>query len=336
MDLLTLDMAKFHGTKSEQREFSNQFLQGLTDAGFVKLVNHGLTEEDMTMLFKQSASMFTLPKEEKEKFANVKGPKPQRGWSHPGAESTATLNLPGTREINDTTISMDMVDNVGRTDLKEHFDMGPVGDPEFPNVYPSNSAAPGFQSWMEKYFEKGQQLSLDLMRALEVAMELPKDALVDRCEGHASEIRMIHYPETPLSKLADGKLMPIWPHTDFGILTLLAQGTSGGLEIEDKNVPGGYLPVPLVDKTELLINVGDTLERWTNGRVQAGLHQVTVPSDVKGEVFPERYSVAFFLKANRATSAGPIPLFVPEGTTSKYKEMTALQYHAHRTAIMYY
>ena len=213
--------------------------------------------------------------------------------------------------------------------------MGPVGDPEFPNVYPQDSVAPGFQSFINQYFEKSQQLALQLMQALEVAMDLPNDALVDRCEGHASEIRMIHYPETRLDQLQDGKTKRIWPHTDFGILTLLAQGSTGGLQIEDKTQVESFVGVPLVDKTELLINVGDTLDRWTNARIPAGLHQVGIPDDVKDNTLPERYSVAFFLKANRRTSAGPIPIFVPEGTTSKYEEMTALEYHRRRTAIMY-
>jgi isopenicillin N synthase-like dioxygenase len=117
--------------------------------------------------------------------------------------------------------------------------MGPVDDPEFPNVYPSESKVPGFKAWMEQYFKRSQQLSLQLMEALEIALNLPKNALVDRCEGHASEIRMIYYPETNMKELEDGKSKRIWPHTDFGILTLLAQGSTGGLQIEDKNTPGG-------------------------------------------------------------------------------------------------
>lgn len=212
--------------------------------------------------------------------------------------------------------------------------MGRIGDPEYPNNYPSESVAPGFKSWMEQYFVKGQQLALELMRALEISMDLPKDALIDRCEGHGSELRMIYYPEVHRDELKDGKSMRIWPHTDFGILTLLAQGSTGGLQIEDPPHSGKFVGVPLVEKTELLINVGDTLERWTNGRVPAGVHQVTA-SDEKEEILPARYAVAFFLKANRKTSAGPIPIFVPGGTKSKYEEMTALEYHQRRTALMF-
>ncbi|EUC34386.1 hypothetical protein COCVIDRAFT_40399 [Bipolaris victoriae FI3] len=326
MNLRTLDFTKFTGTDQERKEFCQAFLDGITEVGFVKLMNHGLDDKTNSELFQQSRNLFTLPREGKEEFANVIGPKPQRGWSCIGAETTATLNTPG-------VINMVRVNN--EASLQEHFDMGPVDDPEFPNVYPSEEKAPGFKNWMEQYFIKSQHLSLQLMEALEIALDLPKSALVDRCEGHASEIRMIYYPETNVKELADGKSKRIWPHTDFGILTLLAQGSTGGLQIEDKNNPGGYVSVPLVEKTELLINVGDTLERWSNGRIPAGLHQVAASGETEDGTLPERYSVAFFLKANRKTSAGPIPIFVPKGTTSKYEEMTALEYHRRRTAIMY-
>ena len=214
--------------------------------------------------------------------------------------------------------------------------MGPVDDDEFPNIWPHENAIPGFQSWMEHYFAKTQQLSMELMRALEVAMDLPPDSLTGRCEGHASELRLNHYPSTSVAKLSDGKAKRIWPHTDFGIITLLAQDSEGGLEIEQKGQPGGFVPVPLVDKTELVVNVGDTLERWSNGRLKAGLHQVSLPRGVKDDdILPTRYSVAFFLKANRRASVGPIGLLVPEGCAAEYEDMTALEYQQRRTAIVY-
>lgn len=188
---------------------------------------------------------------------------------------------------------------------------------------------------MEHYFERSQQLTLQLMRALEIAMNLPAGSLTDRCQGHASELRLNHYPPMHVNRVKEGKASRIWPHTDFGIITLLAQDSVGGLEIEQKDQPNHFVPVPLVNKTELVLNIGDTLERWTNGRLKAGLHRVTTPRGVKGDMLPERYSVAFFLKAKRTASVGPISAFVPEGSMPKYEEMTALEYHQTRVNIVY-
>jgi isopenicillin N synthase-like dioxygenase len=107
--------------------------------------------------------------------------------------------------------------------------MGRVDDPDYPNKYPAEDKAPGFKEWMDGFFSRAQGLSLDLMRSLEIAMELPQNALVDRCQGNASELRMLYYPQVHRDDLKDGKSMRIWPHTDFGILTLLVQGSTSGL-----------------------------------------------------------------------------------------------------------
>jgi isopenicillin N synthase-like dioxygenase len=213
--------------------------------------------------------------------------------------------------------------------------MGPVSDIEFPNIWPQEIAIPGFKSWIEYYFGKTQQLAMQLMRILEVAMDLPAGALTARCEDDASELRLNHYPSTPVSKLRDGNSKRIWPHTDFGIITLLAQDSEGGLEIEHRGQPGGFVPVPLIKKTELVVNVGDTLERWTNGILKAGLHQVSLPCGVQDGILPTRYSAAFFLKANRMASVGPIGLLVPYGCEPEYEDMTAIEYQKRRTAVVY-
>ena len=176
---------------------------------------------------------------------------------------------------------------------------------------------------------------MQLICALEVAMKLPAGALTDRCEGYASEFRLNHYPSTPVAKLRDGKAKRIWPHTDFGIITSLAQDSEGSLEIEHKGQPGGFVPVPLVEKTELVVNVGDTLEQWTNGRLKAGLHQASFLRGIQDGILPTRYSVAFFLKANWGASVGPISLLVSDGCATEYEDMKALEYQQRRTAIMY-
>lgn len=188
---------------------------------------------------------------------------------------------------------------------------------------------------MEKHFDTCQQLTLQLMEALEVATDLPAGELTDRCAGHASELRLNHYPATPVDKMREGKASRIWPHTDFGVITLLTQDRVGGLEIEQKDRPNTFMPVPLEEETELVVNIGDCLERWTNGLLKAGLHRVTVPRDAEAETLPERFSIAFFLKAARHVSVGPIRAFVPEDRRPAYEDMTALEYHQTRVNIVY-
>ena len=197
---------------------------------------------------------------------------------------------------------------------------------------------PGFRAWLEAYFNESQQITLELMEALEIAMDLPKGTFVQRCQGHASELRLNHYPSISVKKLEEGKTKRIWPHTDFGIITLLAQDDKGGLEIQDKDHPSTFLPVKMEESSELVVNIGDTLERWTNGILRAGLHQVTTPRHMQNrsdDVLPPRRSVAFFLKAHRQMSVGPLSKFVTDDIPSKYEDMTALAYQQTRTGIVY-
>ncbi|KAI5921648.1 putative gibberellin 20-oxidase [Camillea tinctor] len=332
MQVPTLDFSHLHGSDEERLAFSRALLQGFSEIGFVKIINHGFSEEDISQLFSWNHKFFYLPDDQKLEVANVVSPNPQRGWSGVGVEKTGTLNATG--EIN-----LVRVQHGNTTDVKEHFDIGAAGDVEFPNKWPRDSVIPGFRPWLEEYFNRGQQVSLELMNALEVAMNIPSGTFAARCRRHASELRLNHYPAVPIQKLSDGTAKRIWPHTDFGIITLLAQDGHGGLEIQDKNRPGTFVPVPLKQKNELVVNIGDTLERWTNGVLKAGLHQVNLPDELKNDrsihTLPARSSVAFFLKASRDTSVGAIDNFVPIGDTSKYEEMTALEYHQCRVGIVY-
>ncbi|KAB8218714.1 putative gibberellin 20-oxidase [Aspergillus novoparasiticus] len=323
MSIRTLDFAKFvGGTERERHEFATSLLDGFVKEGFVKVVNHGFSKADLDQLLAWNKDFFDLPPQQKQETANLPGPHPQRGWSSLGVEKTGTLNKPGKTNL-----------------LREHFDIGPADDAEFPNKWPDETVLPGFRPWLEEYFNKSQSISLRLMEALEIATEVPPKEFINRCHGYASELRLNHYPAISVKKLQEGNTNRIWPHTDFGIITLLVQDSQGGLEIQDKNNLGTFVPVQRQEQAELIVNIGDTLERWTNGVLKAGLHQVTIPSHLKkgapGNILPSRYSVAFFLKASRETSVGPLDYFVLEDRPAMYDYITALAYQERRTGIVY-
>ncbi|EUC26695.1 hypothetical protein COCCADRAFT_10506 [Bipolaris zeicola 26-R-13] len=328
--LKTLDLNTFcNGSIMERQQFAQSLKEGLREHGFVKLVNHGFSDDDINQLFNWNKRFFALGKEQKEKIMNFPNDNPQRGWSGVGIEKTSTLNPAG--KTNLTRCS-----HKNLHDAKEHFDIGPSCDTQFPNQWPSEVDIPGFETWVTAYFDKSYQIALDLLGALEFAFDMPQGSFVKKCAGHASELRLNHYPAISTDTLEIGTTRRIWPHTDFGLITLLAQDDNGGLEIQDPNQPGEFLPVMRNHPSELVVNAGDCLERWTNGIIKAGLHQVTTPSHVKqkkGEMLPARHSVAFFLKAARGASVGPFEKFV-DGVPL-YEDMTALAYHKQRQGIVY-
>lgn len=299
----------------------------------------------------QAVDFFALPAQAKLNIANVVGPHPQRGFSYVGAEQTSKLrpdNLQGQTswdELRDARVSiLPHVENTGPGQLtisQEHFDAGPPGDEGYPNKWPTEEELPGFQSLMESCFLQFQEVCLELMRAMEVGLEIPEGSFVDRCIPASSELRLNHYPTTDLAKLAEGKVKRTWPHTDFGIITLLFQDQVGGLELEDRRAPGTFAPVLPSDPngpTEMVVNISDTFTRWTNGVIKAGVHQVTVPPTMKGKTegfCPDRYSGIFFFKAHRDKSAGPVPDFVTKENPAKFDEITALEYQNRMTKHLY-
>ncbi|KAG8527824.1 uncharacterized protein KY384_007978 [Bacidia gigantensis] len=212
-------------------------------------------------------------------------------------------------------------------DEREHFDCGPVDDNQFPNRWPDQRDLPGFRDFMERYYHQAQMVSLQIMRACEIGLELPEGLLVNKCIPAASELRLNRYPAVSIEKLQSRVKKRTWPHTDLGVVTLLFQDAVGGLELEDRR-NGGFSPVIRDHPFEMVVNISDTLQRWTNDELRAGLHHVTTPVPMKQQeagMLPERFSCIFFLKADRETSAGSLPTFVRSGKAAKYEDITAIE-----------
>lgn len=190
---------------------------------------------------------------------------------------------------------------------------------------------------MERLYEKCQQVSLQIMEACEVGLHLPPGTLVQKCMPAASEIRLNYYPPVSLQKLREGRTKRGWPHTDFGIITLLFQDAIGGLEFEDRSRPDTLIPLIRESPSEMAVNISDTFQRWTNEVIRAGMHQVTVPISMKSQVdgsLPERHSAVFFFKAHRDVSVGPLAQFVGPDQPAKYDDISALEFHRRMTDVL--
>ncbi|CAO2650496.1 Nn.00g017880.m01.CDS01 [Neocucurbitaria sp. VM-36] len=333
MALQTLDFGQFlRGNSDEQLNIAKTLVGSFKDHGFVKLVNHGIPDAVVKEYMHKTEKFFALPRDVKSKIANESGPKPQRGWSVLGSEQTSRLK----RENWEGQSDPDAL-----RDAREHFDAGPPGDDQWPNQWPDEADLPGFREVMEKFHDVFNETCRRIMLALEMGMELPPNTLLDRCRLPSSEIRLNHYPHISLKVLSEGKWKRTWPHTDFGIITLLFQDGVGGLEMEDRRKPGTFIPVLPSEPnapSEMVVNVSDTLERWTNGFLKAGLHQVSVPSSLEsGEAdsCPDRISSVFFFKAHREASVGPLPQFITEKRPAAFDECTAIEFQRRMTQVLY-
>ncbi|CAO2656556.1 Nn.00g053590.m01.CDS01 [Neocucurbitaria sp. VM-36] len=296
MTLPTLDFDNFlHGTHEAKLELGIALVKSFKDFGFVKLLNHGIPEKVVKDYLDMAVAYFKLPRATKEAMANVPGPFPQRGWSCVGAEQTARVRKENLKDSN----GEDMEDS------KEHVDIGPFEDKEYPNRWPKEEDLPGFRKMIKKCYDLFQRTSLEIISAMELGLELPQ-----------APLRTDHV---------------------------------GGLELQDRCNPTSFLPVlpaPQGGPSEMVVNISDMLQRWTNDVIQAGVHQVSLPrvpkpqeadgaNDSGDGVIPIRHSAVFFFKPHRKTSAGPLPKFVTEDNPAAYDEITALEYHKRMTQVLY-
>ena len=145
---------------------------------------------------------------------------------------------------------------------------------------------------LERLHGELQSLSEKLLSLLAVALGKPEDHFQSWMENSLSTLRLLHYPALTSSSSPQQhqqQELCCTPHTDSGILTLLHQDSTGGLEIlsaedEDKWVPAPYVPDSIV------VNIGDLMSKVSGGRFKATVHKV------RSTPGKERYSVPFFFE----------------------------------------
>ncbi|SMR47161.1 unnamed protein product [Zymoseptoria tritici ST99CH_1A5] len=330
MALERRDLLCFTDGNDEQRKrFAMDLVEDYRRTGFAVLINHGITDEEIVQLFELSKAFFALPEGVKNSIAHVAGPDPQRGWSRVGAENAARLFA---KEFGSGALSKNA------SDCREHFDMGAPNDAKFPNRWLDPGYIANFRPVMEEHFERFAEVTIKVLEALELGLDVPFGSLSRRLYNTASEFRLLHYPATDVEVLKNGSTKRIWPHFDLGVITLLFQDMCGGLEIEDRATSNAFVPVLPETSREMVTNISETLQRWTNNELSAGLHQVSIPphlKDVEAGRVSDRYSIAFFCKADRESSVGPLPHFLSPSRPALYKAMSAIEYHQQRLKAAY-
>lgn len=189
---------------------------------------------------------------------------------------------------------------------------------------------------METFYNSCHEVYLELMHSIEEGLSLAPGFLVPEQLINTSELRLNHYPACNATQISSGSANRISEHTDFGTLTLLFQDDVGGLEIEDQSIRGCYVPIAgRAHPNEMIVNVGDCLQRWTNDRLRSASHRVRAPVGAAAEVLQDRYSIAYFAKPNRDQHVGTLPEFVTADQPAKYEAITAWEYNQMKLTLTY-
>ncbi len=196
----------------------------------------------------------------------------------------------------------EQVDPEANPDYKQVFDCGlelspddpiaQLGLPSYaPNIWPDQPD--GFARDLQAYYAQATDFAIKLLCAIADATGSNGAFFNDKFSHPMALLRGNYYPERPA--WASDKDFGIATHTDYGCLTLLATDGSGGLEVRKRG--GGWIPVS-APIGEFVINFGEMLEIWTEGRIKATPHRVLGPKH-------ERISVPLFFNPNHDTVVSP-------------------------------
>jgi isopenicillin N synthase-like dioxygenase len=210
-----------------------------------------------------------------------------------------------------------------RPDLKEVFEIGVELPPDDPDVlagkplHGHNQWPPleGFQEAMDAYFHAVTGVGRSLLVPLAISLDLPEDFFVERYDRPLVKMRIMRYPPLPRPRPADQYSTA--PHTDYGVITLLAQDAVGGLELRLRT--GDWVRAPCIEDA-FVVNIGDMLACWTNDRFTSTPHRVLNTSMV------DRYSIPIFYDPHFDTLAECLPSCCDPDNPPRYPPMRCGEY----------
>ncbi len=268
--------------------------------GFLYVANHGVPQAVIDDAFTVTRRYFALPLEQRlrdnidERF--------RRGFMPTGINQHPSY----------------------APDLKESFDYGldlPLDDPDVvagrplygPNRWPDD--LPWFRLKAEAYFDATMALGKRLLKLVALSLDQPEDFFLKWCRKPMVQTRLFHYPPQPVD--AAENQLGVAPHTDYGMITILAQDPIGGLELLKRD--GEWIGAPYIEGT-FVINLGDLMKVWTNDLYVSNAHRVINRSG------RERYSIPTFFNLDYDAPVACLDSCQSPDNPPKYKPIKSGDY----------
>lgn len=293
------------GSSQDITDIAAQIHKAACEIGFFYIKGHGIEQRLMDQAFDVAKDFFDLPTDQKETIAVNTD---QRGWMAQG---------------------MSRLQGSATHDLKEVFFWGtevPDDDPDLlagrplvaQNQWP-NDVFPRLRAELGPYYDAVCNVGEHVLSAVAVSLGAPSDFFKSRYKSPLARGQMVFYPPSTIADDAEQRF-GVAPHTDFGVLTLLLQDQSGGLQVQTRQ--GEWIEAPPIDGT-LVCNIGDLLQRWSNDRFASTVHRVI------NRTKAARYSIPVFYDPNTATSIDPRDFGV-SSALSRYEPVLAGEHIAGR------
>ena len=272
--------------------------RALGEIGFAYIAGHGVPQALIDGAFAASRAFHASPDALKRSLAINE-------W-HRGFMAMAT-----------STVVTSSVAKVTRPNLSESLMImhevapGEVGPPlQGPNQWPG--WLPDFRLAIDTYRAEVERMSRRIIRLIAVALGLEETALDRHFARPTAFLRLLCYPPHP-AEAGDGQFGSA-PHTDYGIITLLAQDESGGLQVRRRDAKGngGWIDATPLPGT-FVLNVADMLARWTNDRFVSTPHRV-----INNRTGRDRFSLPFFFDSDMDAVIECLPTCAGPGNPAKY------------------
>ena len=297
-----VDLAKFvDGDENQRAEFVQEIGKAFHEVGFVGVVNHGVSKQVVDDFYKSSKEFFSLNVDLKRSY-EVRGLAGQRGYTSFGKEHAKQSQV---------------------ADLKEFFQIGQYVDADDPMkaLYPDNVQVPEVPDFgplgkdLYKAFEKSGGA---LLRAIALYLGLDENYFDGHIEKGNSILRTIHYP--PITQEPESAIRAE-QHEDINLITLLVGASAGGLQL--LNAEGEWLDIT-PEENEIVINVGDMLQRLTNNYLKSTTHRVVNPPRHQWHV--PRLSIPFFLHPKSEMDLTCLESCITDQRPKAYDDTTAGEY----------
>jgi isopenicillin N synthase-like dioxygenase len=249
------------------------------DSGFFYIVGHGVDEHLQQRLEEASRQFFALDLETKLEIRMARGGRAWRGYFPVGGELTA-----------------------GAPDLKEGIYFGAELDSDHPlvkagvplhgpNLFPHE--VPQLREAVLDYTAAMTALGHLLMKHISLSLGLDESYFADQYTSDPLVLfRIFNYPPS----LGERSAFGVGEHTDYGLLTILRQDASGGLQVKVRSQWVDADPIP----NSFVCNIGDMLDRITRGLY------LSTPHRVQNRTSHSRLSFPFFFDPNFNAEVTPI------------------------------
>lgn len=280
------------GTAEQRHLFSREIGSAFHETGFVTIANHGMDKSLIDELYNVVQAFFALPEAVKSKY-EIPGLAGQRGYTSKGKEKAKDAKVP---------------------DLKEFWQRGQGENPIVDEL-------PRFDQVTGEVFRRLETTGRELLNAIAVYLGLAEDYFEPKVIQGNSILRAIHYfPIEDPDSLPDDAVRA-GAHEDINLITLLIGASADGLEVLTRE--GNWYPVKAHGE-DIVVNVGDMLQRLTNNKLKSTTHRVVNPP--RELMKTSRFSVPFFLHPKADMSLAALESCVDTEHPKAYADVTAGEY----------